>query len=181
MALQVTSYHTINGRLRSERSPSPQPNHEYMQDALGSVTQTTNPSGGSVWMKQRYHGYGTRAFTSASSVRQPNYQWVGAWRYRRTARWRCDSYVRARHYSNFDSRWTTVDPLWQLYNALGYCLGNPGTWIDPSGLQGGPVTSPPDVTIPNPPYWLPNNPPDTAPAVPDGPGISDPSCIFSSV
>ena len=30
-------------------------------------------------MKARYHGHGSRAFTVASSVRQPNYQWVGAW------------------------------------------------------------------------------------------------------
>ena len=51
-----------------------------MQDALGSVTQSNQPVRGSVWMKARYHDYGSRAFTSASSVRQArNYQWVGAW------------------------------------------------------------------------------------------------------
>ena len=134
MALQITSYHTINGRIRSERSPSPQPNHDYMQDALGSVTQTTNPSGGSVWMKQRYHGYGTRAFTSASSVRQPNYQWVGAWGYRRTARWRSDVDVRRRKLSVPDSRWTTIDPLWPFQPANVYATSRPTVLIDPRGM-----------------------------------------------
>ena len=98
--------------------------------------QTTNPSGGSVWMRQRYHGYGSRAFTSASSVRQPNYQWVGGWGYRRTGRWRSDFYLRARNYSVEESRFTTQVAILQSLlgeSTYGYANGSPVFYIDPSG------------------------------------------------
>ena len=86
-------------------------------------------------MKQRYRGYGSRVFTSASSVRQPNYQWVGAWGYRRTARWRSDVDVQDRCYSISDGRWSSTDKLWPTESAFSYCASEPINWVDPSGSQ----------------------------------------------
>jgi|GEM_PF-4850278 len=124
------SYHTINGRISSGACTTTS-KFECGWDALGSVVRTTqynSPNGSS----RRYAAYGT-------PLQQYNYYsdfrmgWVGSFGYRRTVNPHAEQYVRARHYSYTDARWTTREPLWPNERSHGYCHGDPITETDPSG------------------------------------------------
>jgi len=153
MALSVTNYHTVQGRIFAERNSSTR-DLDYLTDALGSVTELRDPATQSSKASVRYLAYGKRSSTSAS-VSLPKNLWVGAYGYRRTGRWRSDLYIRARHLGLFASRWTSIDPLWPEESAYGYVGENPIAGTDPSGYQGS--ISPP---LPKPvtPPWSPPSP-----------------------
>ena len=106
---------------------------DYMTDGLGSVTGTLNQSG-TVLDTYRYKPYGgILAQTGTSS--NPSMQWVGSKGYRNTGNAHSEIYVRRRHVSTVEGRWTSVDPLWPLELAYVYANTGPATYSDPSGLS----------------------------------------------
>jgi RHS repeat-associated protein len=133
VALRVTNYHTVGGRIRAERT-SGFPSHDYLDDALGSVTHTVSPTDGTTMQRLRYLPYGNRHVQAPTPL--PRFNWVGAWGYRATGRQHADTYVRARHYSQqAEARWTSVDPLWPDEMAYQYAYSNPANYVDSFGTN----------------------------------------------
>jgi RHS repeat-associated protein len=127
----VTSYHTVNSQILGESTSATRV--DYLADALGSVTATTNSSG-VVQNRYRYKPYGSR-LSKTGSAADPKYLWLGCWGYRSH-----DSssavYVRRRHYDRLTARWPIRDPKFRkVSNRYLYSLSNPIRYVDPSGLQ----------------------------------------------
>ena len=125
------SYHTINGRIRSGACTTTS-KFECLWDGLGSVIRTTqynSPNGSS----RRYAAYGTplQKYNYYSDFRMG---WVGSFGYRRTVNPHAEQYIRARHYSYTDARWTTRDPLTKSRRPYEYAFGKPTGEIDFTGL-----------------------------------------------
>ncbi|MBI5706359.1 MAG: hypothetical protein HZC36_05155 [Armatimonadetes bacterium] len=107
---------------------------DYLVDALGSVVGTSNKDN-TVNRRYQYKPYGARLSASGAGS-DPRFQWVGVPGYRTTDRSHSTHYVRARHYSQEEGRWTTVDPLWPDVYAYTYCDVRPTACIDPTGQDG---------------------------------------------
>jgi RHS repeat-associated protein len=127
--MPVTNYYSAFGEIIGERKTG-QSRLDYVTDALGSVIATVDQTL-TVKSTARYKPYGADLATTGSQVA---FGWVGAPGYRRTGRIHQDIYVRARHASTAEGRWTTVDPLWAEELAYVYVGGNTTTLDDPSGL-----------------------------------------------
>jgi len=168
--MAVTNYYAVNGELLGEKTVG-NSRLDYLTDALGSVTATLNQSA-QVVNTYRYKPYGTQLAKTGTGV-DPAYTWVGTQGYRQTGRKFADVYVRARHYSSANGRWTTTDPLrWfsDDASAYAYAASNPSSYSDPTGLytdlplKGGKcngriiIPDPPDsssiVVGPSPPPFL---------------------------
>ena len=128
--MPVTNYYSVNGVIIAEHT-SGQSRLDYVTDALGSVIATVDQTL-TVKSTARYKPYG--AVLSETGT-QPMYGWVGAPGYRRTGLPHTDIYVRKRHPSTVEGRWTTPDLLWPYSEAYLYALANPSTLTDPSGLE----------------------------------------------
>ena len=74
-----------------------------MTDALGSVVRTESQYGGANF---RYTAYGKLMKTTPGYTNY-GFGWVGSLGYRQTNLTHSEQYVRARHYSSTESRWTT--------------------------------------------------------------------------
>ncbi|MBI5706365.1 MAG: hypothetical protein HZC36_05185 [Armatimonadetes bacterium] len=105
-----------------------------MVDALGSVVGTSNKDN-TVNRRYQYKPYGTRLSASGTGS-DPRFQWVGSPGYRTTDRSHSSHYVRARHYSQEEGRWTTVDPLLpiRIITPYIYGSGDPTNNVDHEGL-----------------------------------------------
>ena len=138
--MAVTNYYTVNGEIIAEHTAG-QSRLDYVTDGIGSVIATVDQTL-TVKSTARYKPYG--AVLSETGT-QPMYGWVGAPGYRRTSLPHTDIYVRARHLTSVEARWTSSDRLWPRESAYGYGRSNPVTVTDPSGLQ---------ICLPNnPPFW----------------------------
>lgn len=105
---------------------------DYIPDGLGSLSLAVSPSDISEQTLARFHAYGpTYILTSQTDI--PYFLWVGSKGYKVTSRAHSDLYVRLRHYSFQEARWTTVDPLWPYQPAFIYAWSSPIMGIDPSG------------------------------------------------
>jgi RHS repeat-associated protein len=132
--MAVTNYYTVDGSLIAEETGGSRLDNHL--DALGSVTAQTD-STQSVTASGRYSAYGT-AYWSEGVQASTRFGWCGSWGYRKTQASNgglphAEKYVRARHYSANDGRWTTVDPLWPSEPQYLYVDANPLTFADPSG------------------------------------------------
>jgi RHS repeat-associated protein len=86
-------------------------------------------------VRQRFRAYGQIAYVATGPYSGIPFNYVGSAGYRRTGRAHSSHYVRARHLSSQDARWTTVDLLWPRQNVYSYVLGNPSSNFDSSGLS----------------------------------------------
>jgi RHS repeat-associated protein len=125
----VTSYHSVNRQIVGETTSGTRV--DYLSDALGSVTATTNSSG-IVQNRYRYKPHGMR-LSKTGAASDPLFQWNGRHGYRVCAVGR--SYVRARHYEQIIGQWSTQDPLWPEQHQYVYSEANPTSVSDPSGLM----------------------------------------------
>ena len=128
--MPVTNYYSANGVMIAEHTTG-QSRLDYVNDALGSVIATVDQTL-TVKSTARYKPYG--AVLSETGT-QPMYGWVGAPGYRRTSLPHTDIYVRKRHPSTVEGRWTTVDQIWPTQPAYEYGQSNATTNIDPSGME----------------------------------------------
>src|SRR5580658_7994150 len=126
----VTNYYTVNDRIIGENGPNGL--IDYQVDALGSVVGTTNSSG-SAQKVYRYKPYGAVLNDSGPGA-EPLFRWVGTKGYRQTPLSHSDYYVRRRHYSSLDGRWSSVDALWPREAPYGYAVANPTSMSDRQGL-----------------------------------------------
>jgi|GEM_PF-6459866 len=133
----VTNYYSVEGDIQAERAGTGA-RTDYLCDALGSVTGTSDSSG-AVVNTYRHKPYGTQ-LAKAGAGADPNFQWVGTSGYRMTSLSHSSHYVRARHYAQEHGTWTTVDPLWPNQLPYSYAYGNPVTVIDFAGLLSCPRT-----------------------------------------
>ena len=127
--MPTTYFDTINGRIVSEYTNGVQ--LDYLTDALGSVTGVCDQTGTLVG-SARYKPYGATLSQSGTTI---SMGWVGSKGYRATGLAHSEFYVKRRHDSDSDGRWTSVDPLWPAELSYAYCICSPTTKIDPSGLN----------------------------------------------
>ena len=161
----VVNYYSVGGRLQGEQ-PVGGSRVDYLTDALGSVTATSDESG-SVRNGYAYAPYG-RTLAKVGTAPDPSFLWAGEHGYRQTGRSHSDVYVRARHYASGIGRWTTRDPIGYEAgsNVYAYADANPTGYVDPSGLQ---------LRLPFPP---PPPPPPIVQPVPTFPGYQPPGYII---
>jgi RHS repeat-associated protein len=124
--LAVTSYHTVNGRIRAESTGGARTG--YLPDALGSVTATVQ--GGAMVNTYRYKPYG-ELLAKTGAEPNPRFRWVGCFGYNNDQQ--NLHYVRARHYNARRAQWTAQDSAWPGESSYNYCHGIPSTLIDPNG------------------------------------------------
>lgn len=124
------SYLTIDREIVGEVSSGARSN--YVRDVLGSVVAMTDAANLKVFMA-RYKPYGA---TMSSTGSPPSFTWVGVLGYLTSAgSARCELKVRTRFYSNGNSAWASLDPLWPSFDAFSYADSNPTTNADPTGLH----------------------------------------------
>jgi RHS repeat-associated protein len=134
MATITTRFHTLNGQIRGQSSSSVFPDQIYLPDSLGNVTAAvTNSAAATQTVRQRFRAYGQTAYLATGPYSGIAFNYVGSVGYRRTGRAHSSHYVRARHYSQQDARWTTSDPHWPQEQSYGYAGAGPTLQIDPSG------------------------------------------------
>jgi RHS repeat-associated protein len=80
----------------------------------------------------RYNPSGSQ-LSSTGTATAPDVKWVGTQGYRVTNRVHSDYYVRARHYSNVEGRWTSTDPTWPDESLYAYASASPISQTDPEG------------------------------------------------
>ena len=124
------SYHTINGKIRSATYEPYTRSEALLTDALGSVVRTQDDYGGANF---RYYAYGALMKTTPGYL-TPYIGWVGSLGYRETNLNHAEQYIRARHYSTTEARWTTVDPIWPHSLPYNYGESGPTSAIDETGL-----------------------------------------------
>jgi RHS repeat-associated protein len=95
---------------------------------------------GDVISYEEYHPYGTSAYRSSNTAAG-----ISLKRYRFSGKERDDEtgfyYFGARYYAPWLGRWTSSDPagLTAGQNMYRYCSNNPLMYVDPNGMQDGPV------------------------------------------
>jgi len=130
--MPVTNYLTVNGEIIGESTGGVRT--DYLTDALGSVTATVDQSA-SVVDTYRYKPYG-ELLAKTGTGSDPQFGWVGSAGYAQTGRKYAEQYVRARHYSSTNARWTSKDKYWRHQNELNsylYARAKPSYLIDFSG------------------------------------------------
>ena len=135
------SYHTIDGEISSVAYEPYTRSVAMLTDALGSVVRTQDDYGGADF---RYYAYGG-LIKATPGYLTPCIGWVGSLGYRETNLNHAEQYIRARHYSTTEARWTTKDPIWPQQRKYTYLSGRASTYTDSSGLGGGDPCSAPGV------------------------------------
>ncbi len=138
--MAVTNYFTVNGEIIGEETGGTQ--IDYLTDALGSVTATVDQNAAIV-NTYRYKPYGAQLAKTGAGA-DPSFRWVGTQGYRQTGKQFSDVYVRARHYSTSQGRWSTKDPIFlkSWRGRYDYSRSSPVFRVDPTGLTCHPA--PPD-------------------------------------
>lgn len=134
--MATTYYDSVEGEITGEFTGSSQT--DYLRDALGSVTGTTDSSA-TVKNTYRYKPYGT-LLAKTGSDQDPRLQWVGTVGYYITNRAHSTHYVVARHFADEEGQFTTSVPgkEWLgIEQRYGYAAINPTTHIDPTGMAPG--------------------------------------------
>ena len=138
----TTYYYTVNDEIIGEHTFG-QSRLDYVTDALGSVISTVDQTL-SVQSTARYKPYGA---ILSETGNQPRYGYVGSPGYRATGVPHSELYVRLRHVSTTEARWTTPDPIWPWQLCYAYVRSMPTSIVDPWG------DSPPGrhITVHSPP------------------------------
>jgi len=132
-------YYAVNGQLLGQELANGSQRVDFLTDALGSVTATVDQTG-TAQDSYRYTPYGQTLSTSGTGT-VPDFRWVGTQGYR----WcqgnnNSDYYVRARHYTSLQGRWTSVDPRWPSQSPYSYVKGSVTLWTDLTGeVPNGPL------------------------------------------
>jgi len=129
--MPVTNYYTVNGQLIGESTNGVRT--QYIRDALGSVIATTDGAG-NIQNTYRYTPYGGTTYKTGTAP-DPKFLFAGTWGGRQTGRAHSEEYWRARHRSEPETTWTTVDPVWPVQLPYGYVSGSPIGRVDPNGLD----------------------------------------------
>ncbi len=117
----------MNGKIVGEKRNGQ--HRVFSHDPEGNVIGVRDETG-AVLATYKYWPFGGLR-ESTGSIENP-------WRYRGAWGYYCDGpsyYVTTRVFRPDLTRWTTVDSLWPLEQAYGYCSQNPTTLTDPSGRQ----------------------------------------------
>ena len=125
--MAVTSFYSVRKRLLGQRAALRQ---DYLHDALGSVTATSNSSG-TIQNRYRYKPYGTR-LSKDGSAPDPQFQWVGCAGYRIGGA-SAPYYVRTRHLNVRTANWASVDRVEFPNHPYVYAAARPTYYIDPQG------------------------------------------------
>lgn len=129
----VVNFYTIDEEIVAEH-PVGSPRVDYLCDALGSVSATVSSSV-SIQNAYDYTPYGEVSWKFETAP-VPAFQWLGTHGYKQAARPHSDVYVRNRHYSTLERRWTSVDPGREDETSeYTYAQSNPIAYNDPSGLS----------------------------------------------
>jgi RHS repeat-associated protein len=126
--MPVTNYDTIDGRMIGYHVGGVQ--KDFLTDALGSVTAEVDQTGNTKTFDGRYKPYGGDLSLTGT---RGKYGWVGSWGYRETGLSASSQYVRARHFSQNSSPWTSVDSVWPNELPFAYVNGSPIMISDPTG------------------------------------------------
>ena len=171
MAVTVTNYDTVNGKIRTKWTGERPGSQAVFHDPLGSVVGIYEDG----WLKAD-RVYDASGETRAEWNDVGTFGWVGGYGYRETRREWVSHYVRARHYSYMTGGWTSVDPLWPSEMAYGYVEGTVMQSTDNFGTQHikcppgrEPVYSGPPGGASDPAYWhclYPPPPPASRPTNP---------------
>lgn len=130
MAVTVTNYDTVNGKIRTKWTGERPGSQAVFHDPLGSVVGIYEDG----WLKAD-RVYDASGETRAEWNDVGTFGWVGGYGYRETRREWVSHYVRARHYSYMTGGWTSVDPLWPSEMAYEYVKHMYTSRVDYSGLQ----------------------------------------------
>ncbi len=130
--MSATNYFTLDGEILAEEAIGGSPRC-YATDMLSSVINTFSASG-SLENSYKFSPFGDIA-TKTGAASDPAYMWIGGFGYRATNRDHCSHYIRARHLSSSESRWTSVDPLWPDQQAYTYVGCAPTSFADPPGTK----------------------------------------------
>jgi RHS repeat-associated protein len=122
---------------------------DYAVDAFGSTSKVINTSTQST-NAYAYDPYGNVAAETGSNG-DPRYMWRGGAGYFQTTLSIPTTQMLARHYSSSDYRWLSADPAYADYSWYSYCMGNPCSFTDLSGLQVNTDNCPPPSPPPNAP------------------------------
>ncbi len=122
-----TAYYTVEGEIVGESTNGIR--LDYLTDALGSVTAKVDQTA-TVVSTARYKPYGGNLAGADYT-----FGWVGSLGYRKSANSSSPMYIRNRSYLTQTSKWLTVDSVFPVQPAYGYCQANPITHIDPSGEE----------------------------------------------
>jgi hypothetical protein len=105
---------------------------DFVPDASGKVVGAYQ--GDYMYANAAYDGFGN-VLDSWNMSTFTNFTWGGGYGYRQTGLAYSSVYVRARHYSNMDAAWTTIDPLWPYEMPYGYVNGRVPGGVDYWGMQ----------------------------------------------
>jgi hypothetical protein len=132
MALSRT-YLTVNGKIRSEQRSGESGSRDYVLDGSGSVVGVYRNG----WLQPDgcYEPYGEINTQWNMGIDGYRFTWGGGFGYRQTGLAYSSVYVRARHYSNKNAAWLSVDQLWPQEMPYGYVGGRVPGSVDPTGLN----------------------------------------------
>jgi hypothetical protein len=130
MALSKT-YLTVNGKIRSEQRSGESGSRDFVLDGSGSVVGVYRNG----WLQADacYEPYGEIYTQWNMGIDGYRFTWGGCHGYRQTGLAYSSVYVRARHYSNKDAAWLSVDQLWPSEMPYGYVAGRVPGNVDLSG------------------------------------------------
>ncbi len=117
-----TAFYTVDGEIIGESSNGVR--LDYLTDALGSVTAKVSQAG-AVASSARYKPYGDKLAGSDYT-----FGWVGSFGYRKAV---SGPYIRARHYSELNGSWRSIDRLWPSQLAYTYAESSPTFKVDEMG------------------------------------------------
>ena len=126
----VTNYYTVDGQMIGYKDANGR--KDFLTDNLGSVTAEIDQTGTNRTFDGRYRPYGNSLWSTGT---RGAFGWVGTWGYRSTGLSASTHYIRARHYSQANGSWTTVDPIWPNELAYTFVIGRPTYRIDYSGTS----------------------------------------------
>src|SRR5487761_2146803 len=129
--MTTLSFYTFGGRTRARNTNTGRV-ETFLPNALGSVISAPTDSATSGRVS-RHTPYG-QEYYSNNVWQKPRTGWVGELQYWSTPLRRSEHYMRARHYSDLDHRWTTRDPIWPNQGVYVYASAGPAFLVDPTGL-----------------------------------------------
>jgi|GEM_PF-2862566 len=104
--MAVTTYLTVNGKIRSEQRSGESGSRDYVHDGSGNVVGIYRNG----WLQAdaSYDPYGELYTQWNMGNGGYRFTWGGAWGYRQTFTEYSSVYVRARHYSRAVGSWLSV-------------------------------------------------------------------------
>jgi RHS repeat-associated protein len=122
-------YHLVGGKIRGQTAVG---RRDYLTDALGSITATTDSA---AHVENRYRSKPSGGLLSKAGIATDSrFLWTGDTGSRLTGCNSAEQYNIARHYGTRLARWVSVDPSWPVETAYIYSRANPTSILDPGGM-----------------------------------------------